>query len=100
MAYQNLRFFDSNSDQLNLVYNTDLNIFEGNVYLPTVSTGLYETVTIYALEEVEGSLGDIKLVTPIAETTGTVQFKYKWFKDYEFCKTSSFNIDNRSKFRF
>jgi hypothetical protein len=82
MAYQNLRFFDSNSDQLNLVYNTDLNIFEGNVYLPTVSTGLYETVTIYALEEVEGSLGDIKLVTPIAETTGTVQFKYEFEGGY------------------
>lgn len=82
MAYQNLRFFDSNSDQLNLVYNADLAIFEGNIYLPNISTGLYETVTIYALEEVEGSLGNSKFVTPIAETLGNVQFKYEFEGGY------------------
>lgn len=83
MAYQNLRFFDSNSDQLNLVYNADLAIFEGNIYLPTVSVGLYETITIYALEEAVGSLGNTKFVTPIAESAGIVQFKYEFEQGYK-----------------
>ena len=86
--YQNLRFFDSDSNQINLTYNIDEGYHEGNIYLPTVSTGLYETVTIYTLEEVSGSLGDIKFVTPIAEHAGNVQFKYEFEGGY----SSSENI--------
>lgn len=82
MTYQNLRFFDSNSDQLNLEYNADLGFYEGNVYLPTVSTGLYETLTLYILEETEGNLGQTNYITPIAETTGVVQFKYEFEGGY------------------
>jgi hypothetical protein len=86
--YQNLRFFDSDSNQINLTYNIDEGYHEGNIYLPLVSTGLYETVTIYTLEEVSGSLGDIKFVTPIAEQAGNVQFKYEFEGGY----SSSENI--------
>lgn len=66
MAYQNLIFFDSESNELNLNYNSDSGIFEGVSYLPKVSTGLYETLTIYILEKVEGVLGNMTHVTPIS----------------------------------
>ena len=52
MAYKNLRFFDSESNDLNLLYNSTTNIWEGVCYLPNVSVGLYETLTLYILEEV------------------------------------------------
>ena len=56
MAYNNLRFFDSDSNDLNLVFNTDLDLWQGVAYLPLVSTGLYETLTLHILENVEGQL--------------------------------------------
>lgn len=85
MANPNLRFFDSESNDLNLLYNSDTNIWEGVCYLPKVSTGLYETLTIYILEQVEGELGGDKFITPIG--TGfspTNKFKFKFFSGYEF----------------
>ncbi len=84
MAYNKLRFFDSESNDLNLLYNSETNIWEGVCYLPTVSTGLYETLTIYILEEVEGQLGNTKYVTPIAENTAPTSFKFKFFSGYDF----------------
>jgi len=84
MAYKNLRFFDSESNDLNLLYNEESNIWEGVCYLPKVSTGLYETLTIYILEEVQGKLGNTKYITPISETTGISSFKFEFFSGYEF----------------
>ena len=84
MAYKNLRFFDSESNDLNLLYNSDKNIWEGVCYLPNVSVGLYETLTIYILEEVVGPLGNTKFVTPISENTGTSSFKFEFFSGYDF----------------
>lgn len=84
MAYQKLRFFDSESNDLNLLYNSEKEIWEGTCYLPKVSTGLYETLTIYILEEVEGPLGNTKYITPISETSGSTSFKFKFFSGYEF----------------
>jgi hypothetical protein len=83
MNYQNLRFFDSNSDQLNLVWNDNLSYFEGNVYLPTVSTGLYETVTIFVLEEAINSLGGTEWVTPISESGNDVKIKFEFSSTYD-----------------
>lgn len=84
MAYNKLRFFDSESNDLNLLYNSDTNIWEGVCYLPTVSTGLYETLTIYILEEVVGPLGNTKYVTPIAENALPTSFKFKFFSGYDY----------------
>ena len=84
MAYKNLRFFDSESNDLNLLYNSTTNIWEGICYLPNVSVGLYETLTIYILEEVVGPLGNTKFVTPISENTGTSTFKFEFFSGYDF----------------
>jgi hypothetical protein len=82
MAYNNLRFFDSDSNDLNLVFNTDLDLWQGVAYLPLVSTGLYETLTLHILENVEGQLFEDLHVTPIAEAVGTVSFKFRFSNDY------------------
>ena len=84
MAYKNLRFFDSESNDLNLLYSSEKNIWEGVCYLPNVSVGLYETLTIYILEEVVGPLGNTKFVTPISENLGTSSFKFEFFSGYDF----------------
>lgn len=87
MANPNLRFFDSESNDLNLLYNSETNIWEGVCYLPKVSTGLYETLTIYILEQVQGELGGDKFITPIESNysggSGS-KFKFKFFSGYEF----------------
>ena len=82
MAYSNLRFFDSNSNDLNLVFNDELNLWQGVVYLPLVSTGLYETLTLHILEKVEGPLFEELYVTPIGEVAGNVEFKFRFENDY------------------
>jgi hypothetical protein len=84
MAYNKLRFFDSESNDLNLLYNSDDELWEGICYLPKVSTGLYETLTIYILEEVNGPLGNTKYITPISENAGVSKFKFKFFSGYEY----------------
>ena len=81
-TYGNLRFFDSESNDLNLIYDEELNIWKGVSYLPLVSTGLYETLTLHILEEVVGSLGEKLYVTPIAEVFGDVSFEFKFKDDY------------------
>jgi hypothetical protein len=80
--YHNIRFFDSESNDLNLIYNDDLNILQGVSYLPLVSVGLYETLTLHILEEVIGTLGEKSYITPIAEVSGDVSFKFKFKDDY------------------
>lgn len=81
-TYSNLRFFDSESNDLNLIYDNELNIWKGVSYLPVVSTELYETLTLHILEEVVGPLGEKLHVTPIAESAGAVSFKFRFKDDY------------------
>lgn len=80
MAYNKLRFYDSDSNELNLQQING--IWEGTVYLPLVSTGLYETLTLHILEEVRGTLGEIKYVKPIAESIGNVEFEFEFDLGY------------------
>ena len=68
--YANLKFFDGNSDELNLVYDEANEVWGGIVYLPEVSVGLYETLSIYMFEEVKGTLNEIKYITPITQGSG------------------------------
>jgi len=70
--YSNLKFFDSNSDELNLNYDSITQAWDGIVYLPEVSVGLYETLTIYILEEVRGELGETKYIKPITPTSTNI----------------------------
>ena len=82
MSYNNLRFFDSNGDELNMLYDSDLDLYQGVVYLPLVSTGLYETLTLHLLEEVTSKLGATSYVKPIASASGDIQFKFRFKNEY------------------
>lgn len=82
MAYQNLRFFDNNSDQLNTVWNAELGFYQANAYLPLVSAGLYETLTLFVLEEAVNELGGTQWVTPISESGNNVKIRFEFENDY------------------
>lgn len=82
MSYQNLRFFDNNSNELNLEYNSDLGYSTGNAFLPEISTGLYETLNLYVLEEVKDELDNQRFVHPISVDANKNTLKFKFTTDY------------------
>ena len=82
MAYQNLRFFDNNSDQLNTVWNAELGFYQANAYLPLVSAVVYETLTLFVLEEAVNELGGTQWVTPISESGNNVKIRFEFENDY------------------
>lgn len=60
MNIKNLVFFDNSGYNLNFEWNESLNFWEGNIYFPKVSVGLYANTNIYVLEKfTEGSGSDI-----------------------------------------
>jgi len=88
--YANLKFFDGNSDELNLVYDETNEIWGGIVYLPEVSVGLYETLSIYMFEEVKGSLNETKYITPITqESSGSTKLILNFTDEYDSSKDIS-----------
>ena len=80
--YENLKFFDSQSNDLNMSYDSTLEKWTGTIYLPEVSEGLFETTTIYILEEVEASLGQTGYVNPISENGNNAQFRFNFINEY------------------
>ena len=50
MVVKNLEFFDKDGYNLNLNWNEKKQIWEGNIFFPRVSVGLYENTTIYVIE--------------------------------------------------
>ena len=54
MDVNKLQFFDNNGYNLNFK-KSEYGYWEGNIYLPKVSVGLYANTTIYILEEVDNS---------------------------------------------
>lgn len=82
MSYQNLRFFDNNSNELNLEYNSVLGYSTGNAFLPEISTGLYETLNIYVLEEVRDELDNQRFVHPISVDANKNTLKFKFTAEY------------------
>lgn len=50
MNIKNLVFFDNSGYNLNFEWNDDLKIWEGNIYFPKVSVGLYANTNIYVME--------------------------------------------------
>jgi len=54
MNIDNLHFFDSNGYELNFEQNSD-GFWEGSIYLPKVSVGLYTNTSIYVLEKLDPS---------------------------------------------
>lgn len=54
MEIRNLQFFDSNGYNLNFDWNEN-GYWEGNIYLPKVSVGIYANTSIYILEKLDSS---------------------------------------------
>ena len=59
MNVKNLVFFDNGGYNLNFEWNESLKLWEGNIYFPKVSVGLYANTNIYIMEKfTEGSGSD------------------------------------------
>jgi len=82
MSYQNLRFFDNNSNELNLTYDNVLGYSKGTIFLPEISTGLYETINLYALEEVRDELDNQRFVHPISVDSDINSLKFEFVSEY------------------
>ena len=104
MVVKNLEFFDKDGYNLNLNWNASLGIWEGNIFLPRVSVGLYENTSIYVVEYVgEDAASDSDYSYPTDETEGgnivfqwdlantfvDEFFMFTFDEDYELKDTSS-----------
>jgi hypothetical protein len=74
--YSNLRFFNGTSGELNFNYDNNLELWDGIIFAPRVSVGLYETINLFILEEVYKDLGGFEYITPIAEGNSS-RFKFE-----------------------
>ena len=57
MEISKLHFFDNNGYNLNFDWNSN-GYWEGSIYLPKVSVGLYANTTLYVLEEKDRASSD------------------------------------------
>jgi hypothetical protein len=62
--WEHLNFFDKNGKYLNFDYDSENDVWSGDIYLPMVSTGLYEVGQLFILQEF------------IDSNTGTKKFGY------------------------
>ena len=107
MVVKNLEFFDKNGYNLNLNWNEQRQIWEGNIFFPRVSVGLYENTTIYIVENYCSSSecfdsdytddvcsypmgeGNISFQWDLANTFVDEFFMFNFDADYELKDTSS-----------
>ena len=80
-CYEYLRFFNGFENELNLEWNADICKWEGVVYLPEVSVGLYETFNLFILEEQVDANGSTIYGRPISADSGGSNFKFSWKED-------------------
>jgi len=74
--YNNLRFFRGLEYDLN--FEKDISgVYQGTVFLPEVSEGLYESVNLFILEECLFN-GDPNINFPVAEGLGSEKFIFEW----------------------
>ena len=74
-----LQFFDYKGYNLNFEFNEKLEYWEGTIYLPRVSVGIYSNTTIYILEEKERSGDDIftkNFVFPTGDRGSDITFTW------------------------
>jgi len=76
---ENLKIFRGNDYNLNATLDTD-GVLEASVYLDEVSTGLYESSTIFFLEAVEYN-DSIYLSKPISNSALQTKFEFEWKDD-------------------
>jgi hypothetical protein len=74
--WNNLRFFNGTITELQLTQDAD-GVWEGTVYMPEVSVGLYETVNLFILEECTLG-GDPVINKPISPDGNITKFKFEW----------------------
>ena len=74
--WNNLRFFNGTTNELQLEQVDG--IWEGSVYLPVVSTQLFETVNLFILEEAVDASGDSIINTPVSPDGTITTFDFKW----------------------
>ena len=107
MVVKNLEFFDKDGYNLNLNWNAQKHIWEGNIFFPRVSVGLYENTTIYVLENISSGSdgydsdylddvcsyptgeGSIVFNWDLANTFVDEFFMFDFDEDYEIKDTSS-----------
>lgn len=78
LKYQNLRFFNGTSGELDFSYDKDLQSWSGTIFMPKVSTGLYETVNLFIFEEVVVDSGVLEYVKPISENTNSTKILFEF----------------------
>ena len=76
MNISKLHFFDKLGYELNFDWNENRKCWEGNIYLPKVSVGLYANTTIYVLEEAEIN-GRNQYIFPTKDDTHS-EFVFSW----------------------
>ena len=89
--YENLRFFKGLEYDLNFEKDI-LGIYQGSIYLPEVSEGLYETINLFILEECVLQ-GDPIINFPTAETSDAATFTFKWEETNKVDSTSIIMYD-------
>ena len=103
MVVKNLEFFDKDGYNLNLNWNADRQIWEGNIFFPRVSVGLYENTTIYVVEykgQQDNEYTDDEYTYPMGEGNIAFQwdlansfvdefFMFDFDEDYELKDTSA-----------
>ena len=107
MVVKNLEFFDKDGYNLNLNWNEEKHIWEGNIFFPKVSVGLYENTTIYVVENMTSDSdgydsdytddvcsyptgeGNITFQWDIANTFVDEFFMFDFDEDYELKDTSA-----------
>jgi len=77
--YTGLRFFNGTDNELNLAYDSTDERWSGRVFLPEVSTGLYESFNLFIVEEfIDSNNGLTVYGTPISSNTLGSSFKFEW----------------------
>ena len=74
--WNNLRFFKGLTSELQ--FNQVNGIWEGSIYLPVVSTQLYETVNLFILEECVDSNGNPVINTPVSPDGTINNLDFSW----------------------
>ena len=82
--FQKLRFFRGTEHDLNLLQETD-GVYRGTIHMDPVSTGLYETVNLFILEEVEKD-NQFWLNYPTSNSPFGSTLEFKWLNDFDTSK--------------
>ena len=94
MVIKNLHFFDSNGYNLNFDWN-DNGYWEGSIYLPKVSVGLYANSSIYILEKISDNFyfpngtGKIKFTWDTVNSFVDEFFMFNFDETYRIKETSA-----------